>query len=151
MIQKGQKIPFDVIPHRAISFSHTHPDDHGEARELLLAAVTEAIAPGFEPDNPIMHARGRLEFEQKATPAMKVLSDEIASLRVRFDTLESWLFRPVAGLGPASYRSRRNSTAALTRSHGRDVRSVRTQRSNIASSFEALRFKRLANPLTPMR
>jgi hypothetical protein len=91
MIGKGQNIPFDVVPHRAIQFSHNHPDDHEEAREHLRAAVAEAIKPGFEPDNPILHARGRLELEQKAPPAMKVLSDEIASLRARLDRLETAL------------------------------------------------------------
>src|SRR5262249_42615215 len=88
MIRKGEKIPFDVIPHRAIFFSHTHPDDHEEAREKLCATVAEAIKPEFEPDNPIMHARGRLEFEQKATPPMKVLSDEIAAIDSRLDRVE---------------------------------------------------------------
>jgi len=94
MIRKGEKIPFDVIPHRAILFSHVHPDDHEQAKKALSAAVTEAIKPGFEPDNPIMHARGRLELEQKATPEMKVLSDEIATLRARLDGLESSLLVP---------------------------------------------------------
>jgi hypothetical protein len=104
LIRKGENIPFDVIPHRAIKFLYDHPNDLDEAQKHLRDAVQEAIAPGFQPDNPIMHARGRLEFEQKATPEMKVLSDEIASLRARFDALvsslsESSLFRPVAGLG----------------------------------------------------
>jgi hypothetical protein len=35
-----------------------------------------------------MHARGRLELEQKATPEMKVLADELATLRARLDKLE---------------------------------------------------------------
>jgi len=89
MIRKGDNIPFDVIPHRAISFFHSHPDDHQEARKLLSAAVAEAIKPGFKPDNPIMHARGRLEFERKATPEMQVLSDELATLRARLERVET--------------------------------------------------------------
>jgi len=95
LIRKGEKIPFDVSLHRAIPFVYAHPDDLEEARERLGAAVAEAIKPGFEPDNPIMHARGRLELEQKATPEMKVLSDEIETLRARLDRLEY----PVPGLG----------------------------------------------------
>jgi hypothetical protein len=89
MIRKGERIPFDVIPHRAIGFAHTHPDDHKDARAKLTSAVAEAIKPGFEADNPITHARGKLEFEEKASPEMKVLAEELAALRARFDTIES--------------------------------------------------------------
>src|SRR5262249_54000228 len=96
MIRKDMKIPFDVSLHRAIPFLYAHPDDLEEAREQLHAAVVEAIKPGFEPDNPIMHARGRLELEQKATPEMKVLSDEIETLRARLDRPEG----PYPRLGP---------------------------------------------------
>ena len=88
MIRKGEKIPFDVIPHRAIQFSVAHPNDLKDARERLALAVTEAIKPGFEPDNPITHARGKVEFEEHASPAMKVLADEISALRARLDAIE---------------------------------------------------------------
>jgi hypothetical protein len=88
LIRKGEKIPFDVIPHRAIPFSHVHPDDHEVAREQLRAAVAEAVQPGFQADNPIMHARARLEFEQNASPEMKMIADEIATLRARLDEVE---------------------------------------------------------------
>jgi hypothetical protein len=88
MIRKGEKIPFDVIPHRAIPFAHIHPDDHETAQAALHAAVTEAIKEGFEADNPVKHARGRLEFEEQASPAMKVLADEIVMLRSRIDDVE---------------------------------------------------------------
>jgi hypothetical protein len=94
MIRKGEKIPFDVSLHRAIHFSCAHPDHLEEARRQLHEAVAAAIAPGFEPDNPIMHARGRLEFEDKATPALKVISDEIATLRARLDSFETAAARP---------------------------------------------------------
>jgi hypothetical protein len=91
MIRKGERIPFDVIPHRAIHFAHTHPDDHKEARTKLGSAVAEAIKPGYEADNPITHAGGKLVFEQKASPEMKVLAEELAAMRARFDSVESAL------------------------------------------------------------
>jgi hypothetical protein len=47
MIRKGEKIPFDLIPHRAIQFSYTHPDDHEENQKLLRVAVAEATEPGI--------------------------------------------------------------------------------------------------------
>jgi hypothetical protein len=89
MIRKGERIPFDVIPHRAIQFALTRPDDQKEAREKLGLAVAEAIKPGFEADNPITHARGKVEFEEKASPAMKVLAGELAALRGRIDSMEA--------------------------------------------------------------
>jgi hypothetical protein len=93
MIRKGDRIRFDVIPHRAVQFAVVHPNDLKEARDKLSGAILEAIKPDFEPDNPITHARGKLEFEQKASPAMKVLADELAALRGRIDNMESTLQR----------------------------------------------------------
>jgi hypothetical protein len=93
MIRKDEKIPFDVIPHRAIRFSRVHPNDLKEACEALKLSVAEAIKPNFEPDNPISHARGKLELERTATPAMKVLADELAELRARFGSLENAIAR----------------------------------------------------------
>jgi hypothetical protein len=89
MIRKGDKIPFDVIPHRAIPFSIIRPQDHEEARSALKAAIAEATKPGFEPDNPISHARGRLEFEEHAIPAMKIPANEILSIKDRLDSVET--------------------------------------------------------------
>ncbi|HLH92909.1 MAG TPA: hypothetical protein VKX28_31170 [Xanthobacteraceae bacterium] len=88
MIRKGERIPFDVIPHRAILFAHVHPNDHLTARDLLRAAVAEAIKDGFEADNPITHARGRAEFSDRASDPMKVLADEVATLRARLESVE---------------------------------------------------------------
>jgi len=89
MIRKGERIPFDVTLHRAIQFAHKHPNDHKEARAKLVLAVAEATKPGFEADNPITHARGKLEFEEKATPAMKVLAEDLAVVRARLEAIES--------------------------------------------------------------
>lgn len=83
MIRKGERIPFDVIPHRAIPFALAKPDDQAKARELLLPAIQAAIQPGFQADNPIQHARGRLELDKQASPALKVLSDEIQDLKAQ--------------------------------------------------------------------
>lgn len=89
MIRKAEKIPFDVIPHRAIPFSHARPDDLEEARKQLKLSIAEAVKPGFKPDNPISHARGKLKLEQTATPEMKVLVDELATMRARLDRVET--------------------------------------------------------------
>ena len=78
-----------MIPHRAIRFALTRPDDQKEARTELASAISEAIKPDFEADNPITHARGKLEFEERASPAMKVLAEEVAALRGRIDSMEA--------------------------------------------------------------
>jgi hypothetical protein len=90
MIRKNEKIPFDVIPHRAIPFTNKHPDDHEAAQIALNAAVQEAITEGFEPDNPIMHARGKLEFEQNATPEQKILLDQMQIIQDRLFIIEQF-------------------------------------------------------------
>lgn len=89
MIRKDQKIPFDVFPHRAIPFDLHHPNDLKEARVQLSRAAAEATRDGFEAENPITHARGKVEFEERASPAMKVLADEVSAVRARLDAIES--------------------------------------------------------------
>jgi hypothetical protein len=89
MIRKGERIPFDVIPHRAIPFLNTKPEEQAKARELLIPAVQAAVQDGFEADNPIKHARGRLEADRSADPATRVISEELASLRARIDNIEN--------------------------------------------------------------
>jgi hypothetical protein len=86
MILKGQAIPFDVIAHRAIKFSHSHPDEHGQARKLLRDTVEQ----------------GWRQFEEKATPELKVLADEIATIRAQLDGLRAQ--SPVVVIDPAQFR-----------------------------------------------
>src|SRR5947209_3018170 len=81
MIRKNEPIPFDVIPHRAIQFAVQQHSELLLAQQLLLPAIKEATAPGFEADNPILHARGKLKLQQNASPEMKVITEELASLR----------------------------------------------------------------------
>lgn len=88
MIIKGSKVPFDVAPHRAVPFSIAHYQDVVQARTDLKAAVEEAIKPSFQVENPITHARGRLELERHATPEMKVLMDAMESFGRRLAKIE---------------------------------------------------------------
>src|SRR5262249_8812226 len=88
MIHSADKIPFDVAPYRAISFSWAEAEHLKEARAALKGAVAEVIKPDFNVENPITHARGVIEFQQHASPREKVLADEITSLRQRLDVLE---------------------------------------------------------------
>jgi hypothetical protein len=88
MIRSADKIPFDVAPYRAISFSWAEAEHLKEARAALKSTVEEVTKPEFVVENPITHARGVIEFEQHASPGEKVLADEIAALQRRVCVLE---------------------------------------------------------------
>jgi hypothetical protein len=103
MIRKGELIPFDVIPHRAIQFSNATPDEHAKAKALLIPAITASLAPDFTPDNPITHARGRLELEKNATPAEQVLMARLESTESRLAALEAGDGNALAGVVSRKY------------------------------------------------
>jgi hypothetical protein len=88
IICKPWKIPFDVAPHRAIVFSRDDYSDLVQARHDLKSAVDEVMKPGFIVENPITHARGRIELDRHATPQTKVLMDAVESLGNRMSKLE---------------------------------------------------------------
>jgi hypothetical protein len=88
MIRKGEQIPFDVIGHRAIHFSTLRISDVKEAQAALRPAVAAALADGFKADNPIMHARGELQLQQNASPEIRVITDEIESIKSQIMNLQ---------------------------------------------------------------
>jgi hypothetical protein len=89
MIRKGELIPFDVIPHRAIPFSTATFDDLVKAKMLLVPAIRASLEPGFDPDNPITHARGRLELEKTASSAERVMMTRLEATESRLAALET--------------------------------------------------------------
>jgi hypothetical protein len=101
MIQKNWIIPFDVAPYRAIRFSFDHVEEFKKAMADLKAAVQEVTKPGFVVENPVTHARARFEIDQHATPAMRALADEVATLRGALDQLKLFT-NTVAGVALAS-------------------------------------------------
>lgn len=86
LTHKDWKIPFDVAPYRAITFSYEDPAEVEKAQTDLRS--TEVIKPGFQVENPITYARGRLEFDQHATPEKKLLLDAIETLSSRVSKVE---------------------------------------------------------------
>ncbi|MBY3483303.1 MULTISPECIES: hypothetical protein [Rhizobium] len=85
---EGQRIPFDIAPFRSIKFSRRRPSDIRAARGLLHAAVTEAIKPDHQIDNPVTFSRGKLDFEQTATPKEKIIEEALNSMTRRLSALE---------------------------------------------------------------
>src|SRR5262245_35015983 len=63
-----EKPPFDVSLYRAIMFSLLKPSDHDEARAELKRAVEAVLAEGYEAENPVTNARGRLRLRESASP-----------------------------------------------------------------------------------
>jgi hypothetical protein len=86
---EGQPIPFDLSLYKTVPFSFVNPEAYERARNELKAQVSEAVAPGYVVDNPVTRALGRAHFDQNASPALKVLSDEMASIRSRLDGIET--------------------------------------------------------------
>lgn len=106
MIRKGESIPFDVIPHRAIYFSNATPEEHDKARALLAPAVTAALDPNFKADNPILHARGRLELEKNASPEQFIFLDMLSNMERRIASIEQTSTLQKVATEEARYRYR---------------------------------------------
>lgn len=85
---EGERIPFDIASFRSIKFDRKRPRDLRAARELLKASVTAALDEGHEVDNPVTFARGRVEFDKTATPAEKVVQEQLEAIAHRIETLE---------------------------------------------------------------
>lgn len=88
---EGERIPFDIASFRSIKFERKRPKDLKAARELLKASVTAALSEGHEVDNPVTFARGRVEFDKTATPAQRVVQEQLEAMTARLEALE----RPV--------------------------------------------------------
>jgi hypothetical protein len=89
MIRKDWNIPFDVAGLRAIQFSIQKYDDLEEARKALRDAVAEVQRPHFQVENPVTHVKGMIELQKHATPAERLLADELEAIRGRMERLEA--------------------------------------------------------------
>jgi hypothetical protein len=85
---QDQRIPFDLSLYKTVKFSLVNPATIAAARALLKAQVTEAIAEGHEPDNPVTRALGQQQLKQTASPELKVIADSLQSLAARVAALE---------------------------------------------------------------
>lgn len=83
-----ERIPFDVSIYRAIKFSLIRPADVRRAVQELKKQVIAIFDASYEVENPITLARGRVNFEARASSDEKVLMSEIRSLAARIESLE---------------------------------------------------------------
>lgn len=92
---EGQRIPFDIAPFRSIKFSRRRPVDIRSARAMLLEYVREATDAEHVIDNPVTFSRGKVEFDQKATPEQKILQEQMEYLGARVELVEMQLGNPI--------------------------------------------------------
>lgn len=85
---EGQRIPFDIAPFRSIKFSRKRPKDIKAARVVLVDFISEATSTEHQVDNPVTFSRGKIEFEKSATPAQKVVQDQMTAILDRMSILE---------------------------------------------------------------
>jgi hypothetical protein len=83
-----EKPPFDVSLYRAIKFSRRKYSDIGIARGELKRTVEAVLANGYQIENPVTNARGRIKLAEHATPEMKVLLEQMRAMQGRLDRLE---------------------------------------------------------------
>lgn len=91
MFKEGTEIPFDVKLFRAIPFSYDSPLALKSARTALCSAARTVMDHDHKPDNPIIRARGVVQLEASATPALQLLHQELGSLSSRVSEMEKSL------------------------------------------------------------
>lgn len=85
---EGEMLPFDVLPFRTIRFGRSQIEQIEKAKGDLKSAVEAILEPGFEPENPVTMARGRLQLQKHATPEIRLLFEQVDALRSQLNNLE---------------------------------------------------------------
>jgi hypothetical protein len=85
---KAEKPPFDLSLYRAIKFALRKPSDLSTACNELKEAINAVLAKGYEVDNPVTRARGRIKLKESASSEGQVLLDQMKAIQDRMDDLE---------------------------------------------------------------
>jgi len=72
----SERPPFDVI-----KFARTKPKDLETARADLKRAVEAVLAEGYEVENPVTNARGRIKLQEHATSEQQVFIAQLEAFR----------------------------------------------------------------------
>jgi hypothetical protein len=89
----SENVPFDVSLYRAVKFSLAKHRDVEAAKSELEKSVRAVLADGYQVENPVTGARGRIKLEEHATPDQQVLLEELGALKSRMDQLSRSSFR----------------------------------------------------------
>jgi hypothetical protein len=88
---KDEKPPFDLSLYRAIKFSRLRIRDLEEAKTELKRTIDALLAPDYEVENPVTHARGKVKLDEHATSGQKVILDQLDAHQERIEMLEDQL------------------------------------------------------------
>jgi hypothetical protein len=89
----SERPPFDVSLYRAIGFARTKPRDLRAARAELKGQVEAVLADGYEVENPVTNARGRIKLKEHATPEQQVLIDQMQAMQDQMQAIQDQLRR----------------------------------------------------------
>ncbi len=89
---KGETLPFDLASFRTIKFQRIEHSHLEAAKSELRDTIDAVLKPDFQVETPVTNARGRVLLEEHATPAIRLLSDQVDALRTQVANLESSFF-----------------------------------------------------------
>lgn len=84
----GSPIPFDIKIFKHLSFSLTTPQDLEDAKRALKDVLDSVHEEGFKVDNPVTRTRAKVEFSETATPAERLIEQQLDDLRERMNAVE---------------------------------------------------------------
>jgi len=117
IIQRGEKIPFDVAPMRVVQVDHTNLDIAAKARDEIKRHIESMVSEDVEDiESPISIAVDLRALSRSDDPERRSLAEVmslLADLRLSVLSIESRL--SVEGIGESILRSERRSPAPLTR------------------------------------
>jgi hypothetical protein len=64
LFRRGDDIPADVAPYRAVEFGYDDKRDIRDAKVALRKAVIEVLRPGFQIENPVTRSAGFTRMEE---------------------------------------------------------------------------------------
>jgi hypothetical protein len=108
-----QDLPFDLSPYRSVFYSLVKHEDHVQFRSELSRAVQAVLAEGYQVENPVTAARGRMQLKEHATPEIQLVMDELEAINNRLNVVETAIlpaeevaryisYLPPSGLGAPS-------------------------------------------------
>jgi hypothetical protein len=74
-----EELPFDVSLYRVVRFSRIKIQEIEKAKSELKGAIDAVLAPDYQVENPVTHARGRIWLNEHATPEARLLIDQYPS------------------------------------------------------------------------
>jgi hypothetical protein len=63
--KRGERIPFDVQPYRAIEFAYDEKSDITQAKSALRKAVVQVLSPDFHIENPVTRSRAMIKMQER--------------------------------------------------------------------------------------